>query len=145
MMINSPDMISVSGREDLPLGDRIGLLEQDILLFQMQVAKFKAGDGYSIHAVNSLVGLARGEVALYYRDSEFRERLYTNLPRVAARLAGLECLMMAWKRGALAEYQLVDLAQRKLECKNGGSRHIAREYPVADGKCNYCGEFVFQK
>jgi hypothetical protein len=134
----TPDMISVSGREDLPLDDRIGLLEQDILLFQMQVAKFKTGEGSSIHAINSLIGAASGTITLYNRDGKLSVFSMGYLPK-------LECLMMAWKRGALSEYQRVDLAQRKLDCKNGGSRHVARNYPIADGKCNFCGELVLPR
>lgn len=86
-----------SGREDLSLADRQGLLASDALWLQgFNVTRDEANlDLYwsTSHARNQLLGAVRSCT----KDSDWARR---NISKV-------ECMVLAWRRGGYAEYLLV--------------------------------------
>lgn len=103
----NPNLITESGREHLSLADRAGLLEADVLDLQRNAPKYDhqkavadwAQYGHPVHAFNVLIGNVR-QCAELARRPEVR-------PDTLRLISTIECLVLAWRRGGVAEHDRV--------------------------------------
>ncbi len=110
------DLVLSSGREEMSIKDRAGLLRVDMDWLRGQkppmpreASKRRAFfnvNGASIHDANCLIGYADSVVHLLGRGSKI------SLDRLG--LSELECQMMAWRRGGHAEYKRTRARQKAL-------------------------------
>lgn len=111
--MNDADLIRTSGRENLSVADRIGLMRHDLL-----IPPFTGIDGgtravnQAVHDLKLTVGAIRGTIQLYEQAiarGETEERLARGADRM---LSDIECQILAWRRGGHREWQRVRKAQR---------------------------------
>lgn len=108
--MTAPDLISTSGRESLPLADRIGLLRAAMLHPPFTGIPVRSVT-QEIHDLKLTVGWIRGAIDLYdtaIARGETEARLARGADRV---VSPVECLVLAWKRGGHREFQRVRTAQ----------------------------------
>jgi hypothetical protein len=105
------DLIATSGREDLPVVDRIGLLRAALL--SPPLARIpERSVTQEIHDARLTAGWVRAAIELYDRAIA-RGQTEATLARGARRmLSPVECLVLAWRRGGHVEYERVRQAQR---------------------------------
>lgn len=108
----APDLIATSGREGMPLADRIGLLRAALLHPPFTGIPVRSVT-QEIHDLKLTVGWIRGAIDLY--DAAIargtpEDRLARGADRV---ISPVECLVLAWKRGGHGEYQRVWRAQQE--------------------------------
>jgi hypothetical protein len=105
----NPNLITESGREHLSLAVRAGLLEADVLDLQARrppVDHKKAFEnwqlyGHPVHQFNQLIGNIRACV----RDCRRENAMDKSWGRL--NLSKIECLVLAWRRGGVAEHDRV--------------------------------------
>ncbi len=106
-----PDLVSVSGREDLPVGDRVGLLRAALLSPPLNGLP-TCSVTQEIHDLKLTVGWTRGAIGLYdaaVARGENGDRLQRGSHLI---LSPVECLILAWKRGGHREFERIRSAQR---------------------------------
>lgn len=118
-MVERPDFITTSGRENLRVSDRIGLMHQDLLLVPLNgITSNTRAVSQAIHDLKLTVGRIRSTIELYDRAIE-RGVPEALLARGADHvLSDTECLILAWRRGGHQEYLRVRREQRMLEVQH---------------------------
>ena len=120
------NLITSSGREELSLADRIGLLRADMEWLRRYCPTFESREdrrqtyrdfifgpsGQTIHDVNCTLGYASMLVGIHERA--VAQNITNHLPvrDGACSLSELECQILAWRRGGLREYKNVREQQR---------------------------------
>jgi hypothetical protein len=113
---NPPDLIVRSGRESLPLEDRIALMEANCVQLEADAGRnpnwrgaacgilFSEWDrqdhtdhGSKAHAFNSMLGRLRGLTQTYRKEIGIREGW----------LSRYECEILAWRRGGFFEWRQI--------------------------------------
>lgn len=113
-----PDLIYESGREHLPLEDRVGLLRQDDLLLQAnrpiydpdadKKVEYAQSTGHQAHQFNQLRGMINGVI----RDCDAKGDANT---WGRSWLSKCECRILAWRRGGVTEYNRISRLQMRLK------------------------------
>lgn len=114
---DTPDLVRVSGRENLEPADRIGLLEADATWLMGAMPKHEPGGDYgvfdrangsTVHAHNSTIGAIRSAAARWSRVSALPNytptagRIWAD-----AALSQIECDVLALRRGGIVEFNRV--------------------------------------
>lgn len=107
-----PDLVSASGREDLPVSDRVDLLRASLLHPPLTGIPTRSVT-QEIHDLKLTVGWVRGAIGLYEAavargESDSGLGLGAHLI-----LSPVECLILAWKRGGHQEFEAVRISQRE--------------------------------
>jgi len=108
----APDLVSVSGREDLPVADRVDLLRAALLSSPLTGIPTRSVT-QEIHDLKLTIGWVRGAIELYdgaVARGEGEDRLGRGAHLI---LSPVECLILAWKRGGHREFQRIRAAQRE--------------------------------
>ena len=110
----SPDYITVSGREDLSLSDRIDLLEANLMRPPFfGTDSLTPAVNRTIHDLKITIGYVRDVIDLY-RAARKRGKTDEQLSAGAVRfIAPAECWVLAWFRGGHAEWKRIRDLQRK--------------------------------
>lgn len=109
-------LVNVSGREDLSVGDRIGLLRAALLHPPLNgISEATIAVNQAIHDVKLTVCDIRGTIELCERAYARGETDATLARGAHLVLSPIECLVLAWKRGGHLEYQRIRAAQRRLD------------------------------
>lgn len=112
--IDTVDLVSASGREDMSVGDRIGLMRADLMQPPFAgVTEATIAATQAIHDVKLTICRIRGTIDLY--DAAIaRGTTEARLERGAnLMLSPVECLILAWKRGGHREYVRIRAEQRR--------------------------------
>lgn len=111
-----PDLISTSGRETMPLADRIALLQAELL--HPPFTGLSPGVGptptQNIHDLKLTIGWIRDTIELYKRAIARRQSDETLAQGAIRFISPIECLVLAWRRGGHPEYQRVRRLQLEL-------------------------------
>lgn len=110
------DLITRSGREGLPVADRIGMLRADLLHEPfLGISSETSASSQTVHDLKLTIGRIRGTIELY----EMAKKRGTSDERLEKRadqmMSDTECLVLAWRRGGHPEYERVRREQRALE------------------------------
>lgn len=112
----TPDLVMTSGREDLSIKERIGLMRATLFFPPFNgITKDTPAATQAIHDLKLMIGRIRNTIELYDRAvarGETEERLAKGADRM---LSDTECLILAWKRGGHLEYERVRRAQMERE------------------------------
>lgn len=109
------DFVNVSGREDMSVSDRIGLMRAELMFPPFGgVTEASIAATQAIHDVKLTICRIRGTIDLY--DAAIaRGTTKARLEHGAdLMMSPTECLILAWKRGGHLEYQRIRAAQRRL-------------------------------
>lgn len=120
--MTTPDLVTASGREGLPVSERAALLAADIMqppftLIPQQLYGYTVTQ--SIHDIKLTIGWIRNTLTLYERAVS-RGQTDETLAKGANRFfSGMECHVLAWRRGGHAEFvrvwrERIDLEKRGL-------------------------------
>jgi hypothetical protein len=105
---------TVSGREDLPVADRIGLMRADLFTRPFIGVSPHVGrtECDTIHDLKLTIGRIRGTIEMFER-AKARGVADADLERGANKvLSPIECLILAWRRGGYPEYKRVRALQQ---------------------------------
>lgn len=108
------DLIATSGREALPLAERIQLLENQLLFAPFNgITTDTPAATQAIHDLKVTVGAIRSVIEMYRaaRARGVPDDVLT--PGAATMVAPYECWVLAWKRGGHLEWQRVRKEQFK--------------------------------
>lgn len=103
-MGTSPDLVTTSGREDMTMGDRMGLLAWNRVWLEVQ-----PGNGAVVHDRAQLL-----EIMTLLDHCHTKSSLQYVLAR---EISSVECLVMAWRRGGHTEYRRILTMQRDGRCR----------------------------
>jgi hypothetical protein len=108
------DLVNLSGREDMPVSDRIGLLRAELMLAPFGgVSEATIAATRTIHDIKLTIVGIRGIIDLCERAYARGETDVTLGRGAHLMLSPIECLVLAWKRGGHREYLRVRTMQRK--------------------------------
>jgi len=108
-------LVTASGREDLSVSDRIGLLRAALLHTPFNgITDTTVAATQSIHDLKLTICDIRGTIDLCERAYARGETDATLARGARLVLSPIECLVLAWKRGGHLEYQRIRTAQRGL-------------------------------
>ena len=93
-----PDLISTSGRETLPLEERLILIYNDVLWLQCQQRT-----GAEVHDANVLIGWCQATAKRAASESPSLLKAMTTMKALPI----VECRLLAWRRGGHQEEQRV--------------------------------------
>lgn len=121
-MTTAPDLVTTSGREGMSPSERAALLAADIMqspftLIPQQTYGITITQ--SIHDLKLTIGWIRNTLALYERAVS-RGQTDETLAKGANRFfSGMECYVLAWRRGGHSEFvrvwrERIDLDKRGL-------------------------------
>lgn len=109
------DLVNVSGREDLSVGDRIALLRADLMNDPFRgISEVTIASSRTIHDLKVTVGLVRSTLEMCDRAYARGETDLTLAKGAYLVLSPVECAVLAWRRGGHHEYQRVIAAQRAI-------------------------------
>lgn len=116
-MTEEPDYVQTSGREQLPLCDRIQLLENALLQEPfIGIDSSTRAITQAIHDLKITVAVIRSVVETY-RAAVRRGMTDEELQRGArSMVAPYECWVLAWKRGGHQEWQRTRREQHRRRC-----------------------------
>lgn len=100
-MKDNPNLITESGREHLSLADRAGLLNADLLWFQMNRPKYDRSDKSTdapCHAAGALLGRIRACI-----KACTSKEVLNGVSWGTINLSKVECEVLAWRRGGYVE------------------------------------------
>jgi hypothetical protein len=106
------DLVNVSGRENLPVSQRVALLAAD-LMFEpfVGITEASRASSQTIHDLKLTVGRIRGTIELHAEAVARGQNDETLAKGADSFLSETECLVLAWRRGGHREYKRV----RKLQ------------------------------
>lgn len=114
-MSESIDLVNASGRESMPVSDRVDLMRAELMQPPFAgVTEATIAATQAVHDVKLTICRIRGTIELYdaaVARGETEARLSRGADLI---LSPTECLILAWKRGGHREYQRIHAEQRRL-------------------------------
>lgn len=120
--MTKPNMITVSGREELPRHDRLNLLGSERDEMWLNYKLYQGPTDASSHRFGQFIGIVGGFVRAAREHNPETDPVVANLSNEA--LSRCECELMAWKRGNEAEHKRVCTRYHRLHIEERDQRAV---------------------